>query len=237
LSSDNVPTGKPSYAVLCTPNKTYQIRQVQTSNSVFVTQSSTSTDDVGLPIDGINAIASCTATLELHAVTESASNYLKVALITWDEDSSTSKPRQNGQSKHSILKEIPLSDGECEVSWAQLCAFEHNGRSYMPTAGALVSLWKDVLEVSIAESIDLSQMFLVDELWKVLDSQTMSSTPKQLLNALLCRLLPDSEQVNQGCESFIIACSSNILAVAILQALMSKRSTVDTSVNQCRGSS
>ena len=53
-------------AVLCTDDHTYQLRQVQSSNSVFILQPSKSRrGDDEIPSPSLSAIAQCTATLEL----------------------------------------------------------------------------------------------------------------------------------------------------------------------------
>lgn len=52
-------------AVLCTDDHTFQLRQVQSSNSVFILQPSESLHGDELPSPSLSAIAQCTATLEL----------------------------------------------------------------------------------------------------------------------------------------------------------------------------
>lgn len=199
-ASDDAQNGKPSYAVLCTNNKTYQIRQVQTSNSVFVAQAYADTDAAGHPTDGIRAIASCTATLELHPVTDTATNYLKAALLRWDGETLVSAAGRKPRSKADILKDVPLSPGECDNSWAQLCAFEYDAHCYQPTAQSLKSLWRDIVEAAVSESISLGEMFLVNELWKVLESQAMGSVPRPFLEAVLRRLAPKDETIDEDCK-------------------------------------
>ena len=53
-------------AVLCTDDSTYQLRQVQSSNSILILQPSESrSSDDEIPSPSLSAIAQCTATLEL----------------------------------------------------------------------------------------------------------------------------------------------------------------------------
>lgn len=65
--SDNVDFKQPGpSAVLCTNDHTYQLRQVQSSNSVYIVQpSETRRGDSEALSPGLSAIAQCTATLEL----------------------------------------------------------------------------------------------------------------------------------------------------------------------------
>lgn len=74
-SSANVESKQPkSSAVLCTDDHTYQIRQVQSSNSVFILQPSESHRGVNeIPSPSLSAIAQCTATLELILADTAAS--------------------------------------------------------------------------------------------------------------------------------------------------------------------
>ena len=61
-------------AVLCTDDHTYQLRQVQSSNSVFILQpSETFLGDNLVPTPSLSAIAQCTATLELMSSDTAAS--------------------------------------------------------------------------------------------------------------------------------------------------------------------
>ena len=65
--SVNIDSKQPSpSAVLCTDDLTYQLRQVQSSNSVFILQPSESLHGNNeIPSPSLSAIAQCTATLEL----------------------------------------------------------------------------------------------------------------------------------------------------------------------------
>ena len=65
--SANVDSKQPSpSAVLCTDDHTYQLRQVQSSNSVFMLQPSENRrNEDEVPSPSLLAIAQCTATLEL----------------------------------------------------------------------------------------------------------------------------------------------------------------------------
>ena len=66
-SSANVDSKQPSPgAVLCTDAQTYQLRQVQSSNPIFILQPAESRrGDNEIPFPTLSAIAQCTATLEL----------------------------------------------------------------------------------------------------------------------------------------------------------------------------
>ena len=62
-------------AVLCTNNRTFQIRQVQSSNSVFILQPSGNyPGDNQVPAQSLSAIGQCTSTLELVPLDTAASS-------------------------------------------------------------------------------------------------------------------------------------------------------------------
>lgn len=80
-ASDESKQPSPS-AVLCTDGHTYQLRQVQSSNSVFILQPSESRrgDDL-LSSQSLLAIAQCTSTLELISSDTTASFALVSQLL------------------------------------------------------------------------------------------------------------------------------------------------------------
>lgn len=73
-STDGSPA-KPSYAVLSVGEDIYQIRQVSTSNSVFLLQPSIGPGDEDHPRDpGVTAIATIGSTLELLPASSGSSS-------------------------------------------------------------------------------------------------------------------------------------------------------------------
>ena len=69
-------------AVLCTHDRTYQLRQVQSSNSVFILQpSESSRGNDRSPSQSLLAIAQCTSTLELLPSDTAASFALVLQLL------------------------------------------------------------------------------------------------------------------------------------------------------------
>ncbi|OCK94566.1 uncharacterized protein K441DRAFT_677416 [Cenococcum geophilum 1.58] len=183
------PSSKPAYAVLCTSNKTFQLRQVQTSNSVFVTQPISEPQGNDIPLPGLVIIATCTATLELHPVCGSAIPYLRTVLPVYDTSEDT-VDAGNAQNKLQIFSNIPLSDDECEAGWRELVAFELAGSSYRPTAKTLLQIWRSINAAASAEGINLESQFLTDDLHKAIEDE---GYPPILLTSLLSRLVAEDE--------------------------------------------
>lgn len=181
-------SGTPAYAVLCTPSKTFQLRQVQTSNSLFVTQPAR--DAHG---NETRAIASCTATLELVPSSDSAVAYLEQQLPVFDILDGLVDCASNAKSKAAIFASIPLSDAQCEQAWRELMAFETSGHSHRPSARALALVWKSLNTAALAEGVKLGSQFLAEDMVKALAEEQY---PPELLASLFRRLATDDQDPN-----------------------------------------
>lgn len=196
-TASSAPGSKPAYAVLCTPTQTYQLRQVQTSNSVFVTQTVLNSHGNKGPVPELSAIATCPTTLELHPVTGTAIPYLKDALPLYDMADDMVDAAGNGKGKMRVFSNIPLSDAHCEWSWRELIAFEFAGSSFRPSAATLLKLWQSINSAALAEGIDLSKQFLTEDVLKAIDDE---SYPVQLFHSLLSRLTADDQEGGTACK-------------------------------------
>lgn len=68
-------------AVLCTDDHTFQLRQVQSSNSVYIVRPSESLhEDHEIPSPSLSAIARCTSTLEL-VTSDTAASFAMVSQL------------------------------------------------------------------------------------------------------------------------------------------------------------
>ncbi|KAF2645383.1 hypothetical protein P280DRAFT_475928 [Massarina eburnea CBS 473.64] len=157
----------PAYAVLCTPTKSFQLRQVQTSNSLYVTQPTLEAHGNTIPAPTTRAIAACAATLELHPADGDGVSYLEAVLPVYDLVDGEVDAEENRKTKPAIFSDIPLSDGECETAWNSLAAFEAAGSTYRPTAKTLAQVWASVNAASLAEGVKLDTQFLTEDLAKL----------------------------------------------------------------------
>jgi hypothetical protein len=181
---------KPAYAVLCTPTKTFQLRQVQTSNSLFVTQYALEAHGNQAPAATTRAIASCTATLELHPSVGSPVALLDEVLPLYDVVDGEVDAAGNGKSKAIIFPDLPFSDAECEQAWATLMAFEFGGSSYRPSANTLSHVWSSINAAAVAEGVNLDQQFLVDDIASAVAEE---GHPGTLATAILRALAADDQ--------------------------------------------
>lgn len=163
-SSPGASNPNPAYAVLCTPNKAFQLRQVQTSNSLYLTHPALETHDNRDSSQTTRAIALCTTTLELHPQHEDAAVYMDSFLPLYDMVDGEVDAQHNHTSKARLFADIPLSDEQCEETWRQRVAFEISGSSYRPSANLLARVWKSTNAAAAAEGIKLDTSFLTDDL-------------------------------------------------------------------------
>jgi sister chromatid cohesion protein DCC1 len=193
-AAPSTPNAKPAYAVLCIQNKTFHLRQVQTSNCLFITQPALEAHGNEIPTPVTRAIASCTATLELHLSDASAVALLREVLPVYDIVAGDVDATGNGQSKVAVFDDIPLSNGECQSGWEEIFAFELENSAYQPSAHALTQVWRSINAAALAEGIKLDSQFLMDDVTKAVAED---GHPPGLVEAML-RRLANGGQENDG---------------------------------------
>ena len=139
-------------------DKTYTIRQVSTSNEVYLTQAIPDLASLP-PRNRLEAIAKCDSTLELQqAENVSAVPYIKAALPSYITTGHYDSEKL--LSKRELFANIPLSDGECEQAWNDLACFELDGRqgqgAVIPSDSVRLKVWQDILCAAICADIDLT---------------------------------------------------------------------------------
>ncbi|KAI1918930.1 hypothetical protein LOZ39_001075 [Ophidiomyces ophidiicola] len=183
-----------AFVNLCTDTKTYSLRQVHSSNSIFVMKPSQLLRDNEKKYDNpdtdtagaVTLISLCKSTLELQKTEDgfSALPYLSKILQPYDtfdiEDDSmdiddmATTSRVSATDRHkalaAIFADVPLSANECHQAWTDLCAFIHEDKEGVPipsqpSAAAKLAAWKKILEESVLQGIDLEKQFLVKDVW------------------------------------------------------------------------
>ncbi|KAI9826100.1 MAG: hypothetical protein M1832_000549 [Thelocarpon impressellum] len=197
-------TAPQAHAVLCTPSQTYRIRQVHSSNSIFLLRP-TPGQESGLPPEvGVSVIASAKATLELQLTStpSAALPYLRQQLPLYkalqDEDgdfemmSSPVVRKEQRPSRVEAFENIPVSDEECEQAWIGMCAFEDHSGAFRPSPASLVDLWRAIFSAATAGGLPLDSPFLGPDLWKLLSGDG-HAYPQPLFDAVLLRLRPTAD--------------------------------------------
>ena len=198
-----------SNAVLCTDSQTYHIRQVHSSNSIFVTlpwETPHNRSEETIVATSISAVAKCTATLELLPSSPCSVAYLRERLASYVAgDQADSEVVSSGErniaiegNKSSLLEDAPFSVREFESAWKILCAFDLEGKSFRPTAPSLVSIWRSILSAISLRSINLEESFSLDALVETADED---GHPLSLLKAVLARLAQQGVGAMDKCTS------------------------------------
>ncbi len=197
---------EPAHAVLCTENTTYQLRQVQTSNTVLITESQPLRDGRNASSKpGLSAIATCSSTLEVYAQAPSASLKVKSPATRLKEmlpvyHAPDDFDRFNMKSKASIFSDIPFSEDECKEAWLAEVAFERQGGSWIPAVEVLLELWNTLLEDTSIHIDNVTQPF---QLASIKASLEVADSPKELLDAFLrCIVHPNQQPL--GADHLVI---------------------------------
>ncbi|MCJ1311938.1 hypothetical protein MMC25_005612 [Agyrium rufum] len=164
-------------ALLCTENKTFEVRQVQSSNSIHILQygdvlDSAQTDPTGykgVKSDanaGLCVIAQCKGVLE---AVESASaqaeamSYLRSRLPIHDAlqlypEANEASHRQSAMTALGLLEDAPCSEGELNAALRDLRAFQVPGTGLaIPTPAMLLRAWSAFYGVATIQGIDLTK--------------------------------------------------------------------------------
>ncbi|KAG8628431.1 hypothetical protein KVT40_004304 [Elsinoe batatas] len=165
LATQDPPTlyfksAKTGHAALCSSNQTFELRQVQTSNSVHITTPIEVVEQDRTPTAGLISIAQCGSSLELTGKAQSDATALLKALlpIFHEERAENSTLETSARSKLDIFSEIPLSEGECDRDWRGLYAFETGNpkQSFRPSPRLLVKAWSSIMSSAVLDCADLA---------------------------------------------------------------------------------
>ena len=192
-------------AVLCTETQTYSLRQVHTSNSVFILRPSQS-EVASVTSESVSAIARCPTTLELVSSTLSGAAFLKSVLppyaisdaVSGQDDSLHEDKASSGyRSREAVLNDAPMSRQELHLAWVELCAFEKDGSAMLPTASALYALWKSIMSASTIKGMKLDESIYVNSIAEAVEDDGF---PRDLLHAVIHRLSVEQIVPMEGCR-------------------------------------
>lgn len=195
-SPDSRDATQTAEAVLCTPNKTYVMRQQQTSNGVhIIAPASTACGTDEIPEPGLTAISQCTSSLELMAApVDSAKSALKDILPVFIDSEDAERTLPEYHDKESLFTHIPMSEAECQNAWTDLVAFElipsRNlpRRCFRPSANVLLNTWTRLKDIALSEGINLAGTLrtgtMLEALWN-----PDEEWPYELRAAIMNRLI------------------------------------------------
>ena len=209
-------------AVLCTDTKTYQVRQVHSSNSVLVLRpmeiASTGLEGELMPRCGMSAIARCTTMLELLPATVDAPALLRNVLQEFSDPQSGLRNKQaeeenttsKGRSKSEIFDDMPLSVQEFEDAWTELCAFESDSTCWVPTAACLCEVWRSIMSAVAIKGLSLQDSVYIHDLVELVIEHGFEEA---LLQAVLGRLNLVKTIPVDGCESRRISLHKSMMLI------------------------
>lgn len=193
LGDQNLQNPSSSHAVLCTNDQTFHVRQVQSSNSVYLIQppeTSHQNEELPLAKAAVRAIAQCASTLELIPASAAGVSLRQILPIY---SSPLADPRAEVEtavesganekiSKQSALENVPLSPYQFNEAWVEDCAFELDGQAWIPSANSLKGVWNSIITAATAKSINLARRFPVLDLADMVEEDGF---PHALLGAVI----------------------------------------------------
>jgi sister chromatid cohesion protein DCC1 len=159
--------------VLCTPEKTFGIRQKNSSNTVYILQSTEGDEAPICTITGpeLVGISKLESTLEtLPAPSTKASTYLG-QLLPIQSIGAPMTGRTQPLTKEELFSQIPLSDAECEVAFREQSVFSDHVTKYcwLPSAVVKINTWHSMLDNARANTVDLTSELDGDTLLSLKD--------------------------------------------------------------------
>lgn len=159
-------------AVLCTPNKTFNIRQKNSSNTVYILEpglDDTAIDDISAP--GLTRVSKIDSTLETLPVPRSTAathiRQLLPILTTTGQVTGT----QHASTKPQLFSNVPFSDAECEAAFSELSAFVDHATNHCiaPSAPLKIQTWLSILENARANAVELTSTLSSDTVLSLKD--------------------------------------------------------------------
>ena len=195
-----------NHAVVCTDTQTFNVRQVQSSNSLLVLHPSGNDlllDDSSTPDANITAIAQCASTLELVPPSITSLTALRQTLPIYnlaDHENQNGLAAHSNESekfgRHKAFQNTPTSQREFDDAWSELCAFELDRQAWNPSAASLKGIWASITTAAALKDIDLTKRFRVIDLTDIIEEDGF---PDVLFKAVIRRVSIANGSLISGC--------------------------------------
>lgn len=193
--------------MLCTNDQTFHVRQVQSSNSVYLIQPpETLRQDERLPSAkaAVRAVAQCASTLELIPASTTEVSLRQILPIysgplvdpRAEIETIVESRGKNIIGKQDALENIPLSPYQFNEAWVDVCAFELDGQAWIPSANLLKGVWNSIICAATVKNINLAGKFLVLDLADMVEEDGF---PHALLDAVIEKNSIDGEDLMTDC--------------------------------------
>ena len=108
------------------------------------------------------------------------------------------------KDRTAILQDAPFSAQEFNNTWKQSCAFEVLGRAWLPTPSAVAMVWKSIMSAATIKGVNLEKKFDLNSVGEIVGNDGF---PLALFEAIVMRLVSDTDFVKDDCEHETIACA------------------------------
>ena len=196
---------------MCTDAKTFSLRQVNTSNSLYVANTTHLEDDKDdPPVSGLQATAKSDFTLELSPMAADVAHAKSCIKALLPVCSSTGHWQSKTlRSKDELFADVPYSYLECQTAFEALACFELDEPKgcFVPSGQVKLEGWKRITEEAAELRVDLTGV--------VSDTQanniTLQATdlPKKLVQAVRDAMVDESKKEQgrfldeQSCAAFL----------------------------------
>ena len=149
----------------------------------------------------MRAIAQCASTLELIPTSTAGVSLRQILPIyrgsVADPGAEAQKIEESDInekiSKQNVLENVPLSPRQFHQAWVEVCAFEIDGKAWIPSAHSLKGVWNSIISAATAKSIDLAGRFLVVDLADMVEEDGF---PHALFDAVIERNRIDEDMTD-----------------------------------------
>ncbi|KAF3931511.1 hypothetical protein ABW19_dt0205918 [Dactylella cylindrospora] len=171
ISSSDTPSSSTapnnSFAVLTTDTETFTIRNVHSSNSIFIlkpalipavpdsdvnddgdTDMADSLEPSSKP--GVVVSSTCAAYLELLPQKPNTELILKTLLVEYTSPSAPPTRLSEAPSKQQIILDTPASDAEFKIGWLDILGFEMNGWALRLSSGSALDIFRSISTIMYA---------------------------------------------------------------------------------------
>ncbi|KAK6430116.1 hypothetical protein LTR95_013734 [Oleoguttula sp. CCFEE 5521] len=226
FKSSEVAPGEPAgNAVLCTHDKTYNIRQKNSSNTVYVLQPHDTNDESGK--QRMQIISQPQSTLETTSAQKTcAAAYIR-QLLPVLSSTGQSVGARSSLTKAQLFVHVPESDAECEVAFRQLTVFvNEHGRCVLPSAQLCLDTWHSILAAARARPVDLTASLSSSSIETLRnDVREVSDLQGSLVSAVIDSVVPHHEEGTDTGVRIDASVLLRWLGVTRLEAVSAKTST------------
>lgn len=175
--------------MLCTSNRSFEVRQVQSSNVLYILQRSAES--------GFTAISQCKGVLELVPSKANAIEYIRQTLPRYTED----RTSQSNITRSLLSADAPFSEGELGNALTKLCVLQKDDLLWIPEPKALLTAWKSLLTVATINGVQLDHPWNIRELEHHVAEDGIDI---EIFYAIVSRLTNRPQDV---CEAALDACN------------------------------